>query len=180
MSFVDGVVVDRMAVAETMPAQRRRAVAFSLARTLATVHAVDLDETGLTGLASHKPYAPRQLKRWSEQWRRSKTRELPALEALTQRLWDGVPDQRETTLVHGDFHIRNVITSPDSGEVVAVLDWELSTLGDPLADLGTLLAYWPAAGEFALLSQRRTAAAQAAGRFDDEIVPLPSVKKGGR
>jgi aminoglycoside phosphotransferase (APT) family kinase protein len=144
---VDGVVIDRPQAADGMPRDRRRAVALSLARALATVHAVDLDDTALARLASHKPYAPRQLKRWSEQWQRSKTKEIPALDALTARLRRGVPDQRETTLVHGDLHLRNVITSPTTGDVVAVLDWELSTLGEPLADLGTLLAYWPSAGE---------------------------------
>jgi aminoglycoside phosphotransferase (APT) family kinase protein len=58
-----------------------------------------------------------------------------------------VPPQTETTLVHGDFHLRNVITAPTSGEVAAVLDWELATLGDPIADVGTLMGYWPEPGE---------------------------------
>ncbi|WP_328346932.1 phosphotransferase family protein [Streptomyces violaceus] len=147
MEFVDGEVVDSMSIARSLTSERRRAIGMSLPRTLAKIHAVDLEATGLTGLASHKPYAQRQLKRWSAQWKRSRTRELPALEDLTRRLVAAVPEQRELTLVHGDFHLRNVITSHDSGEVTAVLDWELSTLGDPLADMGSLLAYWPAEGE---------------------------------
>ncbi|UXY31052.1 phosphotransferase family protein [Streptomyces sp. HUAS TT20] len=147
MEFVDGQVVDRMSIARSLTPERRRAIGMSLPRTLAKIHAVDLEVTGLTGLASHKPYAQRQLKRWSAQWERSRTRELPALEDLTRRLVAAVPEQRELTLAHGDFHLRNVITSYDSGEVTAVLDWELSTLGDPLADMGSLLAYWPAKGE---------------------------------
>lgn len=147
MEFVDGEVVDRMSIARSLTPERRRAIGMSLPRTLAQIHAVDLEATGLTGLAGHKPYAQRQLKRWSAQWERSRTRELPALEDLTRRLVAAVPEQRELTLVHGDFHLRNVITSHGSGEVTAVLDWELSTLGDPLADLGSLLAYWPAKGE---------------------------------
>ncbi|KJK40709.1 aminoglycoside phosphotransferase [Streptomyces variegatus] len=147
MEFVDGEVVDSMSIARSLTPERRRAIGMSLPRTLAQIHAVDLEATGLTGLASHKPYAQRQLKRWSAQWKRSRTRELPALEDLTRRLVAAVPEQRELALVHGDFHLRNVITSHDSGEVTAVLDWELSTLGDPLADMGSLLAYWPAKGE---------------------------------
>ncbi|MGW7489372.1 phosphotransferase family protein [Streptomyces sp. NPDC054786] len=147
MEFVDGQVVDRMSIAQSLTPERRRAIGMSLPRTLAQIHAVDLEATGLTGLASHKPYAQRQLKRWSGQWEKSRTRELPALDDLTRRLLAAVPEQRELTLVHGDFHLRNVITSYDTGEVTAALDWELSTLGDPLADMGSLLAYWPEQGE---------------------------------
>ncbi|GAB7004948.1 phosphotransferase family protein [Nocardioides sp. AN3] len=147
MAWVDGTVIDRPEVVETIPPAGRRACALSLARALAAVHAVQLRQARLDDLASHKPYAPRQLRRWSAQWHRSRTRDLPLLEDLTERLWQHVPPQTETTLVHGDLHLRNVIMSPQTNEVAAVLDWELSTLGDPLADVGTLLAYWPAADE---------------------------------
>ncbi|WP_420109959.1 phosphotransferase family protein [Mycolicibacter arupensis] len=147
MEFVDGVVVDRMAVAQSLSAERRRQIGLSMPKTLAKIHAVDIAEVGLADLASHKPYAQRQLKRWSGQWEKSKTRELPALDDLTRRLYAAVPEQHELTLVHGDFHLRNVITAPENGQVIAVLDWELSTLGDPLADMGSLLAYWPEVGE---------------------------------
>ncbi|MFF1320704.1 phosphotransferase family protein [Streptomyces chartreusis] len=147
MEFVDGQVVDRMSIARSLTPERRRAIGMSLPRTLAKIHAVDLEVTGLTGLAGPKPYAQRQLKRWSAQWERSRTRELPALEDLTRRLVAAAREHRELTLVHGDFHLRNVIISYDTGEVTAVLDWELSTLGDPLADLGSLLAYCPTKGE---------------------------------
>lgn len=147
MEYVDGLVVDTMEVARSLSPQRRRGIAESLIGTLARIHAVDLDAVGLADLASHKPYAQRQLKRWSRQWEQSRTRDLPALDDLTRRLADAVPPQHETTLVHGDFHLRNVITRPDTGAVAAVLDWELSTLGDPLADMGSLLAYWVEPGE---------------------------------
>jgi len=102
---------------------------------------------GLADLASHTPYAQRQLKRWVGQWELSKTRELPELDDLTRRLIAAVPEQREISLVHGDFHLRNLITSRETGEIVATLDWELSTLGDPVADMGSLLTYWPEPGE---------------------------------
>lgn len=147
MEFVDGQVVDTMEIAESLSPQRRRDIALSLARTLATIHAVDIRAVGLDDLASHKPYAQRQLKRWGAQWEQSKTRESPDLDDLTRRLIAAVPEQSELTLVHGDFHLRNVITSDETGEVTAALDWELSTLGDPLADMGSLLAYWPEPGE---------------------------------
>ncbi len=147
MEFVDGLVVDRMPIAESLTPQRRRQIGLSMPTTLAKIHAVDLEKAGLDDLASHKPYAQRQLKRWAGQWEQSKTRELPDLDDLTRRLITAAPQQQELTLVHGDFHLRNVITSHMTGEVVGVLDWELSTLGDPLADMGSLLAYWPQPGE---------------------------------
>ncbi|MDT5351163.1 MAG: hypothetical protein QOH91_4450, partial [Mycobacterium sp.] len=147
MEFVDGLVVDTMGVAEALTPQHRHRIALDLPRTLARIHVVDLAEVGLVDLASHKPYAQRQLKRWAGQWELSKTRELPELDDLTRRLAAAAPEQREISLVHGDFHLRNLITSPETGEVVATLDWELSTLGDPLADMGSLLTYWPEPGE---------------------------------
>lgn len=143
MEFIDGLVLDRMAKAESLIPQHRRQIGLSMPKALAKIHAVDIEQVGLDDLASHKPYAQRQLKRWAGQWELSKTRELPDLDDLTQRLIAAAPEQQELTLVHGDFHLRNVITSPETGEVVGVLDWELSTLGDPLADMGSLLAYWP-------------------------------------
>ncbi|KUH94534.1 phosphotransferase family protein [Mycobacterium sp. IS-3022] len=147
MEFVDGLVVDTMDVAGALTPHQRHQIALSLPRTLAKIHAVDLAKVGLDDLASRKPYAQRQLKRWAGQWELSKTRELPELDDLTRRLTATIPEQHEISLVHGDFHLRNLITSPETGEVVATLDWELSTLGDPLADMGTLLTYWPEPGE---------------------------------
>ena len=147
MEFIDGLVVDTMPIAEALTPQRRRQIGLSMPTTLAKIHAVDLDKSGLDDLASHKPYAQRQLKRWAGQWERSKTRELPDLDDLTRRLIAAAPQGQELTLVHGDFHLRNVITSHTTGDVIGVLDWELSTLGDPLADMGSLLAYWPESGE---------------------------------
>lgn len=147
MDHVDGLVVDTMEIAEGLAPERREAIGRSLARTLGTVHGVDLETAGLADLASRKPYAARQLKRWHGQWERSKTRELPVVDELERRLRAAMPEPGEITLVHGDFHLLNVITDRASGEVAAVLDWELCTLGDPLADLGGLLAYWPQPGD---------------------------------
>jgi len=155
MEHVDGLAVDRMSVADALAPERRRAIGVSMPAVLARIHAVDLQAVGLEDLASHKPYAARQLKRWAGQWEKAKTRELPAFDALTRRLTDAMPQQTEVTLVHGDFHLRNVLVSREPGaggpracgEVTAALDWELSTLGEPLADIGSMLAYWPESGE---------------------------------
>jgi aminoglycoside phosphotransferase (APT) family kinase protein len=143
MEHVDGLVVQDMATAESLAPALRAAIGRSLATTLAAVHDVDLDQTGLDSLASHAPYGARQLKRWRAQWEQSRSRDLPGVQQLAERLQDAIPEPGELTLVHGDFHLLNVITSPLDGNVNAVLDWELCTLGDPLADLGGLLAYWP-------------------------------------
>ncbi|MDQ4119402.1 MAG: phosphotransferase family protein [Actinomycetota bacterium] len=149
MEHVDGVVVDRMPTAEAIPPDVRAAAGHGVATTLAAVHAVDLDRAGLADLGSHRPYAARQLRRWSRQWEASKLRDLAALDRLTEWLTAHAPERQSVALVHGDFHLRNLVLDPTRGRVRAVLDWELSTLGDPLADLGSVLAYWPEAGEAA-------------------------------
>lgn len=147
MDFIEGHVIDSLESLESMPAETRRAVGLSLASTMGAIHDVDLEAAGLVDLASHSPYAERQLKRWHRQWEQSRTRDLPLVDELAARLRANIPEQKELSLVHGDFHLMNVITHPQDGNVLAVLDWELSTLGDPLADLGGLLAYWPEADD---------------------------------
>lgn len=147
MSYIDGIVIDGVAVAQKLTEDERRAVGLAMPKTLASIHGVDLEETGLEDLASRKPFAERQLKRWSAQWEKSKTRDVPDVDRLAEILHRNIPEQNEVTLVHGDFHLNNVITDPVEGRIVAVVDWELCTLGEPLADLGALLAYWPEAGD---------------------------------
>ena len=147
MEHVDGIVLDQMEIAESLTLDARRRLGLEIARTLAAIHAVDVDAVGLGDLASRSPYAERQLKRWSRQFEASRTVERPDLDALTALLHDHVPPPGDLSLVHGDFHIRNVIVDGEDGTVRTVLDWELSTLGDPMADIGSTLAYWPEAGE---------------------------------
>lgn len=155
MDHVDGIVVDQMEIAEALDPAVREELGFNLARTLAAIHAVDIDAVGLGDLASRSPYAERQLKRWTRQLQASRTRDRPDLDELTALLEANLPPAAGIALVHGDFHIRNVIVDPSTapgptaGSLRAVLDWELSTLGDPIADLGSMLAYWPQAGESA-------------------------------
>jgi aminoglycoside phosphotransferase (APT) family kinase protein len=132
MEFVDGLVISDAAASQTLPARARHSAGIALPETLGRIHAVDLGAVNLTDLASH-----------SGQWEHSKTRELADLDRLTDRLSTAVPLPRELTLVHGDLHLRNIVVSAFDGEILAALDWELATLGDPIADLGTTLAYWP-------------------------------------
>lgn len=142
MEFVEGPVLRSPVQAALFPAtEQRRRIGLGLVETLARIHAVDPDRAGLGDLGRREGYAERQLKRWAGQWEKSKTRDLPLIEQVHDRLAGMVPPQTTTTLVHGDFRLDNVIYSP-VGEVAAVVDWELCTLGDPLADLGLLMVYW--------------------------------------
>jgi aminoglycoside phosphotransferase (APT) family kinase protein len=121
-----------------------------LAQMLATIHGVDLAAVGLDTFGRPEGYLARQLSRWQRQWDLSNNRDMPGYDDLVARLTAGLPDpaQAEGTLVHGDFRLDNTLvqlTTP--ARIAAVVDWEMSTLGDPLADLGLTLSYWADAGE---------------------------------
>lgn len=142
MEFVEGPVLRGPDQAALFPApEQRRRIGEGLVETMAAIHSLDPEAIGLGELGRHDGYVSRQLKRWSGQWEKSKTRELPLVEEVHRKLLESIPEQTETTIVHGDYRLDNVIFSP-LGEVAAVVDWELCTLGDPLADLGLLMVYW--------------------------------------
>jgi aminoglycoside phosphotransferase (APT) family kinase protein len=150
MEFVDGPILRGLAEASAFPDEAdRRAIGERVVDTLVAIHAVDPDEAGLGELGRKEDYVARQLHRWQGQWEKSKTRELPAIDAVHERLAARIPEQGPATIVHGDYRLDNMILTPD-GEVAAVVDWELCTLGDPLADVGLLMVYWPEAGEEAV------------------------------
>ncbi|GAA1826604.1 phosphotransferase family protein [Pseudonocardia ailaonensis] len=143
MTMVDGATAAEPADRADLGAPVRHEIGRSAAATLAAVHDVDVAAVELDGLSSRAPYAPRQLRRWTRQWEESRLRDLPALDRLTGWLQANLPVQRETRLLHGDYHLGNLLVDRSSGRLCAVLDWELSTLGDPLADVGSMLGYWP-------------------------------------
>jgi aminoglycoside phosphotransferase (APT) family kinase protein len=144
MSFVDGVVLhDAAATTEALPGAAARArLGESVVEVLAALHAVDPSAVGLGDLARTDAYLDRQLKRWRTQWESSKTRELPAMEEAYELLVAAKPEQRYSGIVHGDYRLGNMLVDPASATVAAVLDWELCTLGDVLADVGFLLNNW--------------------------------------
>jgi aminoglycoside phosphotransferase (APT) family kinase protein len=142
MTYVDGVVLDAPERAALLSLDLRPRVSEHLVDVLADLHAVDVDEVGLGDLAKREGYVERQVKRWSQQWENSKTRELPAIDDVARRLRDHLPVQQGVAIAHGDYRFGNCLTDVVRGRINAVLDWELCTLGDPLADLGYLGVYW--------------------------------------
>ncbi|MFD1949691.1 phosphotransferase family protein [Sphingomonas arantia] len=123
------------------PAERR-ATYDAMIDTLAALHAVDPDTVGLGDYGRPGNYFERQVARWTKQYRASETDRIDSVERLIDWLPRTLPRQDRTAIVHGDYRIDNLIYAPDGPRVVAVLDWELSTLGDPLADVSYLLMNW--------------------------------------
>jgi len=146
MGFVEGPILRSAEDAKAFDEDDRRTIGERVVDTLVEIHAVDPDSVGLGELGRKEAYVERQLKRWQGQWEKSKTRELPVVDSVHDRLSARVPEQGRATIVHGDYRLDNMILSP-AGEVAAVVDWELCTLGDPLADVGMLLVYWSEEGD---------------------------------
>lgn len=142
MGYVDGVVLDSVDRAAQLPVELRPRAAEHLIDVLADLHDVDVDAVGLGDFGKRTGYVERQVKRWSTQWENSKTRELPAIDQVARRLGEHIPSQRGVAIAHGDFRFGNCLTDVYNGRIAAVLDWELCTLGDPLADVGYLGVYW--------------------------------------
>jgi aminoglycoside phosphotransferase (APT) family kinase protein len=136
--------------------ENRRRIGEALIDALVALHTVDPADVGLTEFGRPAGFMKRQLRRWSQQWEASKTRDLPALDGLLERLIKSMPNQQAVGIVHGDYRLDNTILHPTQpGTIVAVLDWEMSTLGDPLADLGAMLAYWSQADDAEVLRHAR-------------------------
>ncbi len=146
MDFVEGDVLATAqdALAHTSE-QQRGPIGESLIDVLTRLHAVDIDAIGLGDLARREDYLGRQLRRWHTQWERSKTRELPDMDKAYHLLLERRPEQQGATIAHGDYRLGNMITR--DARIVAVLDWELCTLGDPLADVAYLVNHWIEPGE---------------------------------
>jgi aminoglycoside phosphotransferase (APT) family kinase protein len=134
--------------------EQREAMAWVFADTLAQLHAVDHGAVGLADYGRPEGFMERQVRRWTGRWEKTKVHDFEEITELGNRLTKNIPAQQRTTIVHGDYRIDNVVYSAqDPGTVNAVLDWELSTLGDPLTDLGLLMLYWrnPEEGELSLI-----------------------------
>jgi aminoglycoside phosphotransferase (APT) family kinase protein len=133
MDMVDGRTIWDGAMPAAQP-EERRAVYDAMVDTLAKLHNTDIEEAGLGDFGKPGNYFGRQVDRWTKQYRLSETETLPSMEKLIEYLPATLPEQTRTSVVHGDYRIDNMIFAKDRPEVLAVLDWELSTLGDPMAD----------------------------------------------
>ena len=140
MERVEGRIFHDSALAAA-PRAERRAMYRSAATALAAIHGIDIDAAGLATFGKSGNFYARQITRWTRQWELSKTREMEEIDRLVDWLPRNMPDDDRTALVHGDFRIGNLIFHPTEPRVVAVLDWELSTLGHPLADLAHSCVY---------------------------------------
>ncbi len=149
MEYREGVIIaDRLPEGYADTPERRQAIGRALIETLVRLHAIDYEAVGLGDFGRPEGYLERQVRRWSEQWARSETRPLPAIDELIRRLRASIPVSPRPTVVHGDYRLGNMMLDrEDPGRVVAVLDWEMATLGDPLTDLGYTLGYWGQVGD---------------------------------
>ncbi|MCB1644022.1 MAG: phosphotransferase family protein [Pseudomonadales bacterium] len=145
MDFIDGMVLNDSEVGARVPEAQRRPIGLHVIDILSKLHSINPDDVGLGDLGRKEAYLERQIKRWTKQWEASKTHEIPEMEESCRLLTERMPAQIGSTIVHGDFRLGNMIVG--DGQVKAILDWELCTLGDPLADVGYLLNNWVGPGE---------------------------------
>ena len=145
MSYVDGAVLHDAEAARPLPESQRRELGLHVIDVLAALHRLDPDAVGLGELGRKEAYLTRQLKRWNRQWEATRTHDIEEMEETSRLLEEQMPEQVGATIVHGDYRLGNMIVA--DGRVRAVLDWELCTLGDPLADVGYLLNSWIQPGD---------------------------------
>ena len=147
-SYVDGMVPRDGDEAAALPADDARRCAEALVDALAALHALEPERIGLAEFGRPDGYLHRQVRRWHGQWTRVATRELSELDELHRRLAHATPAESGASVVHGDYRLDNtIVDAADPGRIRAIVDWEMATLGDPLADLGLLLVYWDPACE---------------------------------
>jgi aminoglycoside phosphotransferase (APT) family kinase protein len=148
MDYVEGSVLASPDEAENrVPLENREKLGMHVVEVLAHLHNIEPDDVGLGDLGRREAYLSRQLKRWITQWEKTKTRELPSMDDAHRELEARMPEQQGAAIVHGDFRLGNFLSNGATGRVEAVLDWELCTLGDPMADIGYLMNDWNQPGE---------------------------------
>ncbi|MEC9251975.1 MAG: phosphotransferase family protein [Pseudomonadota bacterium] len=145
MGFVSGVVLHNQQPAQKLTEAERHSFGLHAIEVLSDLHLINPDDVGLGQLGRKEAYIERQLKRWTKQWEATKTHEIPEMDESLRLLHEDLPVQVGAAIVHGDYRPGNMIVA--EGRMAALLDWELCTLGDPLADVGYMLNNWPSAGE---------------------------------
>jgi aminoglycoside phosphotransferase (APT) family kinase protein len=139
MEYMTGIPYRSREELARLGPERTRGIALSLVDTLADLHRVEPDAVGLGDFGRPEGFLERQLRRWGKQLAASRSRDLPGIDRLHERLAERIPRSGPATIVHGDYRLDNTLVLDD--KINAVLDWEMSTLGDPLADLGLMVAY---------------------------------------
>jgi aminoglycoside phosphotransferase (APT) family kinase protein len=143
MELVEGVVYRSAADLSRLDADGAEALGHAFIDALAELHLVDPAAVGLADFGRPEGYLTRQVSRWTKQLASSRSREVPGFDDLAVRLADAVPDTQRASIVHGDFRLDNaIVAADDPGRVLAILDWEMATLGDPLADLALFTLFW--------------------------------------
>ena len=141
MERVSGTPYSRATQLDALGADRTRHITERMVDTLVALHSVDPADVGLTDFGRPDGYLERQVRRWKKQLESSRSREIAGMDELIARLEENIPTGGDATIVHGDFRLDNLLVDDDSDTVNAVLDWEMSTLGDPLTDVAVLIAY---------------------------------------
>nr|WP_249420044.1 phosphotransferase family protein [Rhabdothermincola salaria] len=148
MQRLDGIVYDDADAVAHLDVDDAAAATDELVDVLARLHAVDYEAVGLGGFGKPQGFLARQVKRWTTQWEAAKQRDLPAVDEALRRLAEAVPAEAGAAVVHGDYSFNNTMWARDEPRrMVGVLDWEMSTLGDPLTDVGMVVMYWGEMGE---------------------------------
>jgi len=140
MEFIEGETIANYQVADSYDQIQKKIITESFIKALTEIHNFDVISSELSDLGKHEDYVVRQINRWNKQFQSQKVREIKELESATNLLLENIPSQQTVGIVHGDYRLDNVRVN--NNEVTAVLDWELCTLGDPLADMGTVIASW--------------------------------------
>ena len=151
MDEVDGTILRTAEELAELPPETARACGEEVVDVLARIHRVDYEAVGLGDFGRPDGFLERNLNRWRTQWDKNKATENPGIDEIGRRLHASRPESGAAAIVHGDYRLDNTMLAPDdAGRIVAVLDWEMSTLGDPLTDLGLLLIYWGRSGDDAV------------------------------
>ena len=140
MEFIEGETIANNQIADAFNEIQKKTITESFIKALSEIHNFDVISSELNDLGKHEDYVERQINRWNKQFQSQKVREIKELESATKLLLDNIPSQQTVGIVHGDYRLDNVRVKDN--QVAAVLDWELCTLGDPLADMGTVIASW--------------------------------------
>ena len=140
MEYVEGKTISDNIEAKLLSSDEKQTISNSFIETIADIHNFDVVNSKLNDLGKHEGYVERQLNRWTKQFEAQKVREIKDLDFATEMLFQNIPKQQKISIVHGDYRLDNVRVN--NGKVAAVVDWELCTIGDPLADLGTIIASW--------------------------------------